>query len=241
MALRQRNRCCVWWWDVLDITPPGLQGRSSTGRFQAPGLTWCLGLLATGCCWKQELRNAPSLKRGMIVCETRAGVVSGASYLAWRWGGLQLASPAGPVVCLGLKRGGTEQHASPELGHRPALSGAPDYASWAQHQTRGMQWPNPGGCWALQEPSAGETVQGWAGGGENCVLWEPGKWTKIEIKENPSSFIVPLAPSTGTVSHLAGWQMRNIPKATATFTEQAIKGDSGAERQTTDNWQRQYT
>lgn len=63
---------------------------------------------------------------------------------------------------------------------------------------------------------------------------------KIEIKENPSSFIVPLAPSIGTVSHLAGWQMRNIPKAMATFTEQAIKGDSGAERQTTDNWQRQY-
>ena len=50
---------------------------------------------------------------------------------------------------------------------------------------------------------------------QNCVLQEPGERAKPETRqENPSSFGVPLAPSIGEVSHLAGRQMRNISKPT---------------------------
>ena len=101
---------------------------------------------------------------------------------------------------------------APDLGQQPRCPGllGDAAAAWVDHQTRHADIKYR----SLLIPAGSEC-------GRNCraeqngALQEPGECAEpATSRENPSSSGVPLAPSVGEVSHLAGRQMRNLSKPT---------------------------
>ena len=106
--------------------PSGAPGKVVHGEVPSLGKR-----LASGCYWKQGLRSPPSQKCGVLLCVTGAGVVSGASCVAWRW----VVSSLDGWSCGAFAVHGAEGRvcrAAPELGHQPALSRAPGYVAAAR-------------------------------------------------------------------------------------------------------------
>lgn len=129
-----------------------------------------------------------------------------------------MASPAGLLLCMGLRRGCTEQRA-PGTGTSRAVWGSWLCRCGCPSLTRDKI--NSG--WMLEEAEPRRAEQ-W----RKAVFQEPGERTQPGTgRGNPSFFSVPPGPSVDKASYLLGWQMRNISKAHHHYHRAGKRGKFG--------------